>query len=258
MNTVYYKNELTDDFEENDIEPIKIDGSYKYLKKSFIWNLISFITYRIIATPIAYLYMKFVCGMKIENRSALKHAKGQGYFLFINHTQLIGDAFMPTIINFPRKTYVVVHPNNISIPFWGNLIKLLGPLPIPGDLMAMRNFLEAMEEVINKKSSVVIYPEAHVWPYYTKIRNYDDTTFKYPIKFNVPSYAVTVTYRKRKNENKKPKVVVYIDGPFYPKEEVTLKEKRETLRNEIYNAMVERAKNNDVEYIKYVKVKEND
>lgn len=255
-NTIFYTDELTDDFEQNGIEPIKIDGSYKYLNKGIIWNFVSFVAYRLIATPIAYLYMKLSYHLKIENKKALKSAKGKGYFLYINHTQPIGDAFMPTIVNFPKKTYVVVHPNNVSIPFWGNIIKLLGPLPIPGDVEAGRNFVTTIEKLIKKKKAVVIYPEAHVWKYYTKIRPYDASSFKYPIKLNVPSFAVTVTYRERKN--KKPRIVLYIDGPYYAQEGVSLKEKRESLRSKIFEAMENRAKTNNVEFIKYIKVKEND
>ena len=46
--------------------------------------------------------------------------------------------------------------------------------------------------------------------------------------------------------------MVYIDGPFYPDMKLPLKERRAALRNEVYLAMLARAKNSDCEYISYV------
>ena len=53
---------------------------------------------------------------------------------------------------------------------------------------------------------------------------------------------------------KKVKIVAYIDGPFFPDEGLNAKEKQENLRNKIYNSMVERSKNSNIEVIKYVKL----
>ena len=58
---------------------------------------------------------------------------------------------------------------------------------------------------------------------------------------------------------KKPKITVYVDGPFYPKPELHGKEQEIELRNQIYNCMVERSKNSTYEYYKYYKrVEKND
>ena len=43
----------------------------------------------------------------------------------------------------------------------------------------------------------------------------------------------------------------YVDGPFYSDKLDTLKEKQESLRNKVYECMQERAKNSNVEIIKY-------
>ena len=253
---VYYSDELNDEFEGSDINPIKIDSSYKYIHKNFFWNITSFILYRLLATPFAYIYMKIKYGIKIENKKILKDFKDTGYFIYANHTHNMGDAFNPTIVNFPKKVYVVVHPNNVSIPFWGNIIKFLGPLPTPDDLDSGKNFINAISYYIKRKNVIVIYPEAHVWNYYTKIRPFKAHTFKYPIKENVPTFAVTTTYRKWKKN--RPRIVIYIDGPFYADNSLDNKLKKEDLRNKVYNCMVNRSKNNNIEFIKYIKDGEKD
>ena len=46
---------------------------------------------------------------------------------------------------------------------------------------------------------------------------------------------------------------VYFDGPFYPQEGKTAKEKAASLRDQIYNTMQERSQNSTYEYVKYEK-----
>ena len=54
----------------------------------------------------------------------------------------------------------------------------------------------AIDQIVADKKTILIYPEAHIWPYYTKIRPFPSTSFRYPIKFNVPSFSITTTYQK--------------------------------------------------------------
>ena len=93
-------------------------------------------------------------------------------------------------------------------------------MPLPEGLEAHKNFLNAMEYRLKQKHGIVIYPEARLWPYYTKIRPYDDQSFRYPAKYLVPVFCVTTTYQKTKKG--KLKTVIYVDGPFYPNNELPL------------------------------------
>lgn len=251
-NTYYYSDELNDDFAQENINPVTIDSSYKYIHKNPFWKIISFIVYRLIAVPIAFIYSKLAFGLEFKNKKALKEVEGTGYFIYSNHTQKVLDTFIPTLGNFPRKCHIVAHPDNVSIPVLGTFNKMMGGFPIPSDMKTMKNFLEAMEKFIAKKNVISIYPEAHVWPYYSKIRNFVSTSFKYPVKLDKPVFSFTTTYKKR--EGKRPKIIVYIDGPFYSNKELSIKKAQEELRNKVYNVMCERAKNTDVEYYKYIKV----
>ena len=253
----YYTDELNDDFAEKSINPIKIDENYKYVHKNVFWKIGSFIVYRLIALPIAFVYSKCVHKLKVIGKEKLKEAKGKGYFTYQNHTQVILDTLMPTLINFPRKAHIVAHPDNVSIPFLGGFNKMMGGFPIPSDIKTTKNFLNAMEYFLSKKNVIAVYPEAHVWPYYTKIRNFVSTSFKYPVKYKVPCFAYTTTYNKR--DNKKPQIIVYIDGPFYADESLSAKKAEQDLRDRVYKKMVERCKNSNVEFYTYIKqeAKEN-
>ena len=249
---LYYSNEQTDEVLKFKTTNKKIDKTYKYIKKNPIYNLVSFFTYRLLATPIAWFYYKIIKRVKFINKKVLKQHKKSGYFIYANHTNQYGDAFCPALICFPKKPYVVVNPANIAIPLVGRCLKMWGALPIPNTIKATKNFNHAIEYRLKKGKPVLIYPEAHLWPYYTKIRNFSSTSFKYPIKFNKPAFTFTTVY-KLKKFGKKPKVEIYIDGPFYVNKSIPLKEAQQQLRDSIYLQMKERSKNNNYKYCNYIK-----
>ncbi len=251
---IYYENELTDEFSTAQIVPKKIDGSYCYCYDSAFKKFTRFFWYRVVATPIAYAYTKLAFHHRVVGREKLSACK-TGYFLYGNHTQDIADAFVPTMLSFPRDVYVIVHPNNVSMPVLGKITPSLGALPLPDDLDASRNFMKAVERRVGENNAVVIYPEAHIWPYYTKIRPFPDKSFHYPIRYGVPVFCFTNTYQKRRG-SAKPQMVTYIDGPFYPREDLNLRQQKKDLRDRVYACMCQRAKNSNVEVIQYKKKEE--
>ena len=251
---IYYHDELNDEFAGDNIKAKAIDENYKYLHKSPFKCLTHIFWYRIVAYPLAIIYMKLKYRHKVVNRKVLKACKKTGYFIYGNHTHNIGDALIPTLVNKWKDTYVIVHPNNVSMPVLGKITPSIGAIPLPGNMEATKNFTRCIEYRIKQKCAIMIYPEAHIWPYYTKIRPFKDASFRYPQILNKPVFSLTNTYQKRRF-SKTPKIVTYIDGPFYPQGE-SAKEMRTYLRNECYNHMVERSKLNSVEVIKYIKVED--
>jgi 1-acyl-sn-glycerol-3-phosphate acyltransferase len=255
---IYYTDELNDEFSSAAITPKRIDGSYRYMRKGLLDKFAHILFYRIIAEPIGWLFLKIKFNHKIINKQTLKTAQNKGYYLYGNHTNPVADAFIPSMLTFPQKASVIVHPNNVSMPILGAVTPYLGALPLPDDKQAMKNFSAALEETINNdKTPIVIYPEAHIWPYYTDIRNFKDSSFHYPVAENAPVYCFTNTYHK-KRIGKGCKIITYVDGPFYPDENATTpKAKRLSLRNQVYDRMKMRAKENTFTKIQYIK-KEQD
>lgn len=255
VKTVYYTDARNDEFSSAGITPKVIDEHYPYLPESRLWYLGRFIAYRLVAMPIAWLYCKLALHSTVRNRQVLRQVKGQGCFVYGNHTQQIGDAFLPNLALFPGNIYVIVHPNNVSMPFLGRITPYLGALPLPGDLKAMRNFKAAIETRIKEGRRIVIYPEAHIWPYYTDIRDFPATSMKYPVELNAPSIAMTTTYHRRLF-GKKPRVVTWLDGPFHPDPALPPRQRAKALRDTLYEAMKKRAESSDCVYIRYVKKEE--
>lgn len=249
---IYYDDELNDEFSVAQITPRTIDGTYCYVPTSSFKAFTHFFWYRMIATPIAFFYTKLVFHHTIVGKEKLKAFRDTGYFLYGNHTQDIGDAFIPNMLNLPKNNYVIVHPNNVSMPILGKITPSLGALPLPDDAAAARNFRKAIDTRIAQGHAIVIYPEAHIWPYYTDIRPFSAVSFSYPVKLGVPVFCFTNTYQKRRF-GKEPRIVTYIDGPFYADAALPAKERKQALRDRVYHCMCERAKQSDVVKIRYIK-----
>lgn len=255
---IYYSDELNDEFSLAKIPPKKIDESYVYGHSTLFKRFTHFFWYRIVAEPLAYIYTKLVFRHKIVGSEAMRLYRKCGYFMYGNHTQDIGDALMPNMIERRKDKYVIVNPSNLSIPFIGRVVPSLGGIPLPDNLRANKNFIAIIERRIKEGCAIVIYPEAHIWPYYTKIRNFSDASFIYPVKLDVPSFCFTNTYKRRGKSNR-PQIITYVDGPFFPDESLPYRERRRELRDRIHKKMCERAELSDMTVIEYIKKEtEND
>ena len=252
---VYYEDELNDEFSKVKIKPRIIDEHFKY-HKSAIWEVFSYFLQNILSLPIKYLYLKikfhhvFIGKEKI--RKYIKH-NNKGLFIYANHTQEIADTMIPSMAIMPKRNFFIVNPENISMKGMKHLVEFLGAIPVPGDIKSSKNFLKRIENRISNGYSIYIYPEAHIWPYATMIRNFKSVSFRYPIKYDVPMFTITNTYQ---NKNGKVQIVSYIDGPFYGNKEFTLKEAELELCNICYETMKKRALNNNVEVVKYMSKKD--
>lgn len=248
--TFYYTDELNDDFARTNIKRKPLPENYKYVRKNPLWRFCAFALYRCFAIPIGFIFNRVVYNMKVVGKSKLKGYKKGGYFLYGNHTLITGDAFTPTMVSFPKKAYIVVNPDAFSIPVVGKIVEMLGGVPIPDDMNNMKKFCKAIDGYANDGKVVVIYPEAHIWPYYTKIRPFKSTSFKYPAKNLKPVFCFTATFAKSRILGRI-KTTVYVDGPFFPDETLSVRENQEKLRDEVYAAMKKRSESSAYEKYEY-------
>lgn len=249
---IYYKDELNDEFSTAQITPRKIDENYKY-EHNIVWDICSYLLQNVLSMPIKVGYQKIKFKLKYIGKEKLKPYKKKPYFIYANHTQAFADTFIPSVANYPKRNFLIVNPANVSIKGAQTAIEMLGAIPTPDTKIAMKNFLETIKKKIRKNYSITIYPEAHIWPYYTKIRNFKDVSFKYPVELDVPVFSLTNTYKAYGKNKEKIKIETYIDGPFFANKNLNKKESQKELRDRVYNTMVERSKNSDIEYIKYIK-----
>lgn len=251
---IYYKDEWNDEFSKAKITPREIDETYEYLPKNPLWKMCAFFLQNVVTVIPKFFYAKLKFHIQYIGREKLKDYKKVGFFVYANHTQPFADTFIPSNAIFPKRNFFIVNPENVSMKGLGTIVKMLGAIPIPTKKEAMKNFLNAIEFRIQQKMAITIYPEAHIWPYYTKIRPFKVVSFKYPVQLKTPVFCITNTYQAYGKKKDKVKIVSYIDGPFFPRKDmVTLKEKQQDLRNQVYECMVERSKNSNFEKIEYRK-----
>ena len=123
---------------------------------------------------------------------------------------------------------------------------MMGALPIPDDIHGLAKLKKAIEYRSKKGNPIVIYPEAHLWPYYTKIREFSNVSFHYPVELDTTVYSMTTTYKKKG-------IDVYIDGPFYMNKDLSKKDNIELFKIQVSNKLKSRSKLNEVEHITYKK-----
>ena len=249
---IRYRDAVNDEFSGVTREPFPIDGSYRYLHKNPLWKLAEFLVYRVVMTPFAYLYCRFRFHTRIVNRQALKQIGKQGCFIYGNHTLMAGDAFHPSLVAVPRKTRVVVNSANLALPLparkW---VELSGAVPLPTAYSASRSFLNALEKSVLLGHAIQIYPEAHIWPYYTGIRPFGPASFRYPVRFGAPVFCTTTTYQPPRH-GRTPRVTLYVDGPFYPDPSLSDRENERRLRDVVYRTMCKRAGSSSYAAVRYL------
>ncbi len=249
VRTIHYKT-FDDDVVVNSNQDYVLSEDYKWVDNGLGRRFGSALVYSL-AYVFAFLYAKLALHCRVENRAALKAVKGEGYFVYCNHTQPVGDVFVPAYLNRDRRIYTIVSQANYGLPVIGRILPYLGALPIPSNMADMKKFTSAISERVNTRHCIIVFPEGHVWPWYTGIRPFGPNAFHYPVAEEKPVFSMTLTYHRRRLSSK-PRTRVYIDGPFYPEAALPRREQKERLCEEVRQAMERRSLESDYSYIEYI------
>ena len=244
----YYKT-FEDDFVASSDQDYTLPDDYVWVRDSKGGRLARAVLYAV-GYLFALLYGKFRLHLKIVRAVDLADYRDTGAIIYGNHTQPIGDAFIPGPVCAPKRFYTICGPANLGIPVLGRLLPWMGALPIPESISKMGDFLGAVQQRLKEKNCIIIYPEGHVWPYCTQIRPYPATAFDYAIKNDVPAFCMTITYQARRFSSR-PKTTVYLDWPFYADKSLSKPAQKKKLRDEIYACMQRRSAESTYEYIEY-------
>ena len=104
-----------------------ITDKYKFIKRNFIFNLIS----NIIFIPVGillYIINKVLFGFEVIDKR--KIIKDSGFVSVSNHIHPM-DCTMIGLIYYPKRVYYPTIERNFKIPFIRHLIRLLYAFPIP-------------------------------------------------------------------------------------------------------------------------------
>lgn len=254
----YYESEEDDpiktDEQEKKVE-VGLPEGYEFIPKNPFVRLYSTTLFRAFKLFGQY-YERGYWQAKFYGREKLKQARGKGYVIYANHTNPFHDVFGPALAA-DRRIFTIISPVNLKIPGIGKFLPMIGGLPLGKTVEEKKAFNEAVDKRLKQKKVLVIYPEAHVWPYATKIRKFPagDRSFKYAVRNGLPVFTMTTTYHKRKDKKKGdlPRMDIYVDGPFFPDKNKTEDENRAILAKKAYDSMVKYSKKNSYEYFRYRK-----
>lgn len=256
----YYESEEADPIqtkEQERKEKVGLPEGYEFIPKNPLKRVYASVLYRGFKV-FARFYGRFYLHMKIVGREKFKKARGEGYVIYANHTMPFHDAFSPALVA-DRRIFTIISPVNLKLPGIGPFLPLIGGMPLGTNPAEKRAMNEAVDKRLRQKNCLVIYPEAHVWPYYTGIRKFPagDKSFKYAARNNLPIFTMTTTYQKSKVKGQaRPDITVYVDGPFYPEAKLSEEENRARMADWAYKSLVKNSKKSSYEYFKYKK-KEN-
>lgn len=237
---IYNENEHIIDMEAWEPLDFKIDESYKYVPKSKIFEKCSHLLYYGVAVPVLYVLTKVIYDLKIEGKEHLRDLEG-GAVSVSNHVLFL-DCAMVGLAMDDKKIFYTTLEDSFKIPVVRKLIKLLRALPIPKENKNKPHFMNAVDEILQNGDVVHFYPEASLWPYYDKIRNFKTGAFRFAIRNDVPIIPMVFTFRRpgviRRRFKKKPDVTLTILEPIKGDgNNEDTRQKINSLRREVYEAM---------------------
>lgn len=250
---IYYSDEKNDDFSGLKDRNKPLGEKYRYIRTGWLFRAFEVPFYYGVMIPVVYMLQKVFSHQKFANRKVLKQAGKEGCFLVSNHTQVQSDSYIGPLATFPKKCFIISNPDVLAIPGLRLGMQAYGVIPVGNTLDEKKEFLRCVDTRVNQGKAVIVYPEAHVWPYYTKIRNFDYQSFCHITRTGKPMFVLTNCYQKRRFFQR-PRIVTYADGPFYPDPKLSQIEAAKALREIAYETMCKRTREySTCEYIQYIK-----
>lgn len=228
--TVYYSDELNDDMQVTKTnQNVNVNTEYEYVNQKLFGKIFSAILYYGVAIPILAITSRLIHGVRVKGKKNIKKLKNAGYVMYCNHTHFVDAYLAPVRIAAPKRTYIIASKDAVEIRGLANVVKALGALPLPDTSAGLLKLSRTVKQLLNDKKAIMIYPEAHIWYFYTGLRNFPSTSFKFPAASGVPAVPIAVTYKKRNGlfHERKPRMIVHIGEAIFPKEELSARENAE-------------------------------
>lgn len=184
---------------------------------SIAFAVLSFLTYWfIVAAVVVFNIAAF--RIVIRGRERLQSLRGRGCFLISNHTLYFDPAVVVHAIA-PRRTVFTALQSTFSMPVVGNLIRLLGALPIPSD-MGLTKLRRHIRAALEHGRFVHFFPEGELTHRSGTVGELRLGVFVLAHSLGVPVVPVTIAVVPAPGGRRlRPfRVQVSIGRPIYPRE----------------------------------------
>lgn len=238
-----------------DINYPYIDNSKEFRRKVGLMNFL--------LKTIVYLVVRIRLNLRIKGKENLKKYKdviNNGCITVCNHVHMWDYLAIKSVFKKQNTKFLAWAPN-INGEF-GKVMRIVGGVPIPEDnLAATKKCIKEVEEFINNKGMLHIYPEGSMWEFYQPIRPFKVGAAYYSIKCNKPILPLAFSYRKngfiRRLFKSPASFTLTIGEPIYPNNELTFKDNEIDLTNRIHDEVCKLAGINPQDNL-YGKVYNND
>ena len=174
------------------------------------------------------------------------------------HLHVLKNGAMITCNHFsPFDNYIVFHSIRKYLPhkylykviregnytnfpgLYGYLFRHCNTLPLSSNRRTMVNFMSAVQALLKRGESILIYPEQAMWWNYKKPRPFKAGAFKMAHRAGVPVLPTLITMQDdeaRLDENGYPvqRHTLHILPPVYPDASLSEKESAEKMKDEAY------------------------
>lgn len=210
---------------------IKVDGDYHYIKHGMErakYSLEDFFVVR----PYTQYINRFIIRSKINGRENLRGIRSA--VVTSNHVYMF-DCLAIRRAMRGHKLYTVAAPFNNMTGFLGEMMRAGGMMPLSNEPSGLMAFNRAVRDRLSEGNYLLVYPEQAMWWMYEKPRPFKDGAFYIAAKNNVPVIPCFITYKYTGKYDEEGiaerKFVVNILEPIYPREELSLRENTEYLRD---------------------------
>ena len=171
-----------------------------------------------------------------------------GAFITSNHFNFVDTTiirYMLSTIHKKNKFSIIVQETNFLMKgVFGWLIRNNKTIPLSLDHNYIsQNLTPTLQELLDNKEQILIYPEEEMWFNYRKPRPTKNGAYYYAAKYNVPVIPcfTKIEDLDELDENgfKKSKYVLYIMPPIYPDKDKSFKENKKELQEKDYACKVE-------------------
>lgn len=215
----------------------EIKNNYNYVLNNPLFKLIS----NILSLPIfiiLYIIDKIFLGFCVINKD--KIVKDKGFVSISNHIHYL-DCTLIGLIYYPNRVHYPTIEENFKIPFVRKLIRLLYAMPIPKDRIKKDRFYLQINKALKDKFILHMYPEAAMWPYYEKIRDFKYGAFKIAVDANVCVQPIKFVFTKSnalyRLYKKKKRICAVVLDPLYPNMKLEYRDRIKDLRDRTYESM---------------------
>lgn len=181
-----------------------------------LYRMLATFFYYVVAVPLLFLWTRLVLGVRSEGKSRLPRG---GALTVCNHVHLL-DSVLVALAMFPRRVVFTAAAFNLTNPWYGGLVRLLGGVAVPRTTAGLPLFFSELSLFLAEGRIVHFFPEGELVPYDTELRDFKRGAFHLAAQARVPVVPLSIRFTPprglRRLIRRKPTMVIVVGEPIVP------------------------------------------